>query len=131
MGPSNKIGNVQMSRKVDEIFLDDPDLKSIEPTGPTVVPVNSLVSDALASEDESVPFMVHLKNLVAFNSWTDTAPGEPSAPLPPNRLTHQLWTAKIDAFRVLVEAHQSSFQRFIERKRHLGRTTQVEVELHN
>ena len=122
VGPSSKMGNVQMGRKVDEIFLDDPDLKSIDP-GPAIVPVNSLASDASDASlptDEHLPSMVHLRDLVAFNSWTDTTPGE-AAPLPPNRLTHQLWTAQIDAFRALVEAHQSSFQRFVERKRSLGR----------
>ena len=114
-GPDScKIGNVQSTRKIDDIFLDDPSLSSIGNSSPA----SMTTQDEQLEDSQNISFAGLLGTLGtwgSFSSWSQSGPQDP--PQAPNRLTHQLWTQKIEAFRAIVEEHQMGFREFIERQR--------------
>ena len=116
MGPSSKIGIVKSSRKVDDTFLDDPDLASIDPPS-----LPATLVETEGKESKSLPGADPLWDPTLWSSFDSWTYADPNAPGAPNGLTHHLWTEQIEAFRHMVEEHQLSFKHFIERRRqHLG-----------
>jgi len=111
-GPDScKIGNVRSTRKIDDIFLDDPSLSSIGNASASMTTQDEQRED---SQGQGFSFEGLLGTWGSFTSWSQC---DPDAPQAPNRLTHQLWTQKIEAFRAMVEEHQTGFREFIERQR--------------
>lgn len=111
-GPDScKIGNVRSTRKIDDIFLDDPSLSSIG----NASAASMTTQDEELEDSQGFSFEGLLGTWGSFTSWSQCSPDE--KPQAPNRLTHQLWTQKIEAFRAMVEEHQTGFREFIERQR--------------